>query len=433
MKIAVILVNMFEGRHEDAMQPILFAILDALSPGHTLHFYDERIRPLPEGIDADLFALSVDTFSAARAYRLADILRAQGKTVVLGGIHPTSVPDEAQAHADAVIVGEAEDTWPELLADAEQGCLQKRYVSEQPPLVSFDPGHPALQKGYLPLGIMETSRGCPHTCDFCSVKVLYPGRVRRKPLAMIETEIARSPHRLLFFVDDNLYSDRAYFLALLQILKNHKKRWAAQVSVNITGDASVLDAAKDAGCVLLLMGFESLHKDALQPMGKMQNLQTDLAQAAAAVHQKGMLLYATFVFGYDTDTAQRVREVEQFANHLGIAVVNFNPLQPMPGTPLYKRLQKKERLQETAWWLDSRYRYGQMAFEPKEVSGRVLSEEIADARRRFYGRRNTLRRWLRNPAAKSPVNTGLHFLLSHVSRKEIRRKEGRLLHANHTD
>lgn len=433
MKIAVILVNMFEGRHVDAMQPIVFAILAALTPGHQLDFYDERIAPLPDCIEADLYALSVDTFSAARAYRLADTLRADGQTVVLAGIHPTSVPEEAQEHADAVIVGEAEDTWPALLSDFENGSLQSRYVSRQPELVSFDPGHPALQKGYLPMGLMETSRGCPYACDFCSVKVLYPGRVRRKPLSVVEREIAGAPHRLLFFVDDNLFSDTAYFLALAALLKKHKKRWAAQVSVDITHNETILQTARASGCVLLLMGFESLHADSLAHMGKRQNVQTDLAGAAAAVHRNGMLLYATFVFGYDEDTAARVEEVELFARGLGITIVNFNPLQPMPGTALYRRLLREGRLENERWWLDPAYRYGQMAFEPKRVRGEVLSAAIDAARERFYSRRRTFTRWLKNPAAKGPVNAGLHFLLSAVSRKEIRRKKGRSLHASHAD
>lgn len=433
MKIAVILVNMFEGRHVDAMQPILFAILDALSPGYDLAFYDERIAPLPDGIDADLFALSVDTFSAARAYRLADTLRGRNKTVVLGGIHPTAMPDEAQAHADAVIVGEAEDTWPRLLADFAAGKLRARYTSRQPALISFDTDHPALREGYLPMGLMETSRGCPHHCDFCSVKVLYPGRVRRKPLALVEQEIARSPHRLLFFVDDNLFSDRNYFIRLAELLKKYKKRWAAQVSVDVTEDEILLRQAKDSGCVLLLMGFESLHQDALEEMHKRQNVKSDLTRVAKRVHANGMLLYATFVFGYDEDTADRVKEVEAFARNLGITVVNFNPLQPMPGTGLYRRLLRQDRIRHRSWWLDPAYRYGEMVFEPKKASARVLSGEVAAVRERFYAPWNTFLRWLRNPAARTPVNTFIHFLLSHISRKEIRRKKGRRFHAPHPD
>lgn len=433
MEIAVILVNMFEGRHHDAMQPILFAILDALSPGHRLLFYDERIAPLPETIDADLVALSVDTFSAARGYALSDRFRQAGKTVVMGGIHPTSAPEEAQEHADAIIVGEAEDTWPQLLADYESGQLKKQYRSNQPPLMGFDSNHPAIRKGYLPLGLMETSRGCPYRCDFCSVKVLYPGAVRRKALDVVESEIANSPHRLLFFTDDNLFSDRDYFVALMQILAKHKKRWAAQVSVDLAEDGALLAAAKKSGCVILLMGFESLHEDSLKNIGKQKNRRTDLRTVTKRVHAHGILLYATFVFGYDDDTSERVHEVEEFAKRLGITVVNFNPLQPMPGTALYRRLLADERLLREAWWLDESYRYGQMAFEPKGVRAKPLAEAIAQARKRFYSPTSGLCRWLRNPAIKSPVLTGIHFMLNRVSRKEIARKEGRHFHASHTD
>lgn len=432
MKIALILVNMFDGKHIDCMQPIVFAILDRLSPGHELKFYDERVRALPDEICADLIALSVDTSSAARAYRLADQFRKQGKTVVMGGIHPSSAPEEALEHADSVVIGEAEDTWPQLLADLAWGRLQPVYQSKEPNLISFDVQHPAL-RGYLPIGLMETSRGCIHRCDFCSVKVLYPGRVRRKLLAHVDEELSRSPDRLLFFVDDNLFSDRTYFLHLTRLLRKHRKRWAAQVSLELAQDAQLLRRAKQSGAVLLLIGLESLHDDALKQMGKVQNRRVDLAETVRRIQRHGMLVYATFVFGYDSDTPERVREVLRFGIEQGIAVVNFNPLQPMPGTAFDRRLRDQGRLKSDHWWLDPRFHYGDMAFEPLQTSSAELTKAIEQARRIFYSPRMTLRRWWNNPAAHTPLLTGLHVLLSRISRQEIRRKQGRSFHETDAD
>lgn len=426
VKIALILVNMFDGEHHDAMQPILFALIDELTPpGVSLSFFDERIKPLPEVIDAELIALSVDTFSAARAYALSKRFRAEGKTVVMGGIHPSSAPQEALEQADAIVIGEAEDTWPKLVDDYRRGVLRAIYRSHEPPLSSFDPNHPALRSGYLPLGIMETSRGCPHRCDFCSVKVLYPQTVRRKPLAMVEQEIKANPHRWLFFVDDNLYSDQTYFLGLIRLLRKYRKRWAAQVSLEITNDAQMLRMAKRSGAILLLIGLESLADESLRQMGKRQNRQADLRQRVRRVQDHGILVYGTFVFGYAGDTPQSVKQVFDFGMELGLSVLNFNPLQPMPGTPLYDRLLAQGRLSGDQWWLDPKYRYGALAFEPASSGAEALSQAIARARRDFYSPSNTFKRWLRQAQPLRPSLCLIHCLLSHVSRREITRKKDR--------
>ena len=434
MRVAVILVNMLPGAHHDAMQPIIFAILDRLTPeGVSLMFYDDRIEALPEVIEADLIALSVDTFSAARAYQLSRRFRQAGQTVVMGGIHPTSAPQEALSQADAIVIGEAEDTWPKLLRDFSRGELQTVYRSRQPELTGFDPNNPALQKGYLPLGIMETSRGCRHQCDFCSVKVLYPGPVRRKPLAMVEQELKASPHRLLFFVDDNLLSDKEYFLGLSRLLRKYRKRWAAQVSLELAQDEQLIRIAQASGAVLLLIGFESLSDDALRRMGKRHNRQADLAELVRRIHAHGLLLYATFVFGYPGDRPADVRRVLRFGLDLGISVVNFNPLQPMPGTPLYRRLLVQGRLKSDAWWLDPAYRYGEMAFVTEGSSPAELSRAIEQARSEFYRPLNSLRRWWRRPGKVNPTAGLIHFLLNHISRREIARKQNRRLYAADTD
>lgn len=434
VKIALILVNMFPGAHHDAMQPILFAIIDELTPqGVSLSFFDERIKPLPDDISADLIALSVDTFSAARAYQLAERFRSEGKTVVLGGIHVTSVPEEAKQHSDAIVIGEAEDTWPRLVEDFKQVNLKPVYRSNQPALSTFDPNHPAIRTGYLPLGIMETSRGCQHRCDFCSVKVLYPGAVRRKPLALVEQEIMTSPHKLLFFVDDNLYSDQTYFLGLMRLLRKHHKRWAAQVSLEIAQSEQMLRIAKRSGGVLLLIGLESLTDDSLRQMGKKHNRQTDLRQLVQRIQRHGLLLYGTFVFGYEGDTPERVRQVLDFGMSLGMSVLNFNPLQPMPGTPLYARLHRQGRLKSDSWWLDPAYRYGAFAFEPTSADSQELSGAIEWARQDFYSRPSSFKRWYRQPHRLDPVLSGIHFLLNHISRREINRKQGRSFYETNAD
>lgn len=427
MHVSVILVNMFSGRHIDAMRPMLFSILQGLDSEVNYTFYDERIEDLPAHIDTEIIALSIDTFSARHGYDLALKYKSPRNTVVLGGVHVTAMPEEAASYADVIITGDAEDTWPVFLKDYREHHHKKRYDSQGAFPGYVDPNHASFQKSYLPLGLIQTSRGCRFHCDFCSVKVQYPQGVKQKALSDVERELSESCDHLLFLIDDNLYADHTYFMNLLRLLRKYRKRWAAQVSMDVTENPGLLRHMKRCGCVLLLIGFESLQETSLKQMHKGANLNRSYSEVVQAVHEAGILLYATFVFGYDSDQENAIQKTVRFANDQALAIINLNPLLPMPGTPLYERLLRERRLPSLPWWMDRGYHYGQTAFQSYSFTPRALEKEILRARLAFYRPLNQWRRFLNNPLYFKPWQAYLYFMLNHVSYAEIRRKQARRL------
>lgn len=431
MKIAVIRVSMFEGKSHDAMKPLIFPILAGLTPSeHEMTFYDDRIEPLPETIHADLIALSGDTFSAKRSYILARRYRRAGAVVAIGGFHATVCPEECGRYCDAVMVGDAEDTWPALLTDVQAGCPKKQYISSSAePFGAIDHNHHAFDgKRYAPLGVVQFSRGCKFHCDFCSIKTMYPKAVRQKHLDTIIGEIKSMREKLLFFIDDNLFLDEESAIRLFEAMKPLKKKWACQISMDVANNDRLLSVMKQSGCFLVLIGFESLNRKNLEQMNKKANLRTEsYEQAIQNIYRHGLLIYATFVLGYDYDTPETVRQTMEFALEHKFAVANFNPLIPMPGTTLYKRLEQEGRLLHPAWWLSNTCHYGDTVYEPKGMSPEELRSACMEARFRYYSPGGIWKRWLGNRLHWRFGNLIVYLLINLISRSEIHRKQGRLL------
>ncbi|MCL2787412.1 MAG: B12-binding domain-containing radical SAM protein [Micrococcales bacterium] len=424
-RIAIVRVAMGGGQARDALEPPIFAILGALtSPSAAqLTFFDERRRPLPERIDADWVCLSVETFAAAHAYDLADHYRSRGHKVGLGGIHPTLLPEEARTHADVVFVGDAEGVWPAFLADLTQGTVKPRYVDDGEAWF-VDTSHQPPATGYPPLGVVQLSRGCRYACDFCSIKALYPGRVRCKSVDAAVRELQHNPHRRVFIADDNLFADRAWARDLFTAMVPLRKKWACQVSLDIAQDDAMLALMKKAGCFLVLIGIESLNPDTLRAMRKRANDVRDYDRAIEAIYRHGLMVYATFVIGYDTDTPTTADEILAFARSHSFAVANFNPLSVYPGTRLYRRLSDEGRLIQPRWWLDRDYRYGQLAHSPEGASAHAIEAGCRRARYSFYSPLSILRRLFRAPNWRTPL---VYLAINLVSAREIRRKQDQIL------
>nr|NLI49015.1 B12-binding domain-containing radical SAM protein [Propionibacterium sp.] len=434
MRIALVRPSMSGVRAGDAMQPLVFALLAALTPsGVALTFHDELVEPLPEVPDADAVALTVETFAARRAYQLADRWRARGVPVIMGGFHPSMCPDEAAEHADAVVVGEAEDTWPRLLADLAAGRLASRYDStcaDGLGGVRFDTSVFA-GKRYAPLGLVQFGRGCRFACDFCSIHAFFGARIRTRPVAEVVAEIARRPERMLFFVDDNLYADPAAARELLEELVPLRRRFACQLSMDVAGDPALLRLLHRAGCRVVVVGFESTSPATLRAIGKGANLHADYERVIRAFHAARIMIYGTFVVGYDADSARTPADAADFAIRHRFAVANFNPLMPMPGTRLYDRLKGQGRLIHDRWWIDPAYRYGDAMLVPTGMTPAELTDGCRAARFAFNTPACIARR-LAHPAANahSPANAALFLAANLVSRREIRAKQGRRLGAS---
>lgn len=431
MKITVIRVNMFETRSGDAMKPLIFPIIDSLTPeGVELEFFDDRIEELPNKIDSDIIVFSAETFSIKRAYILAKKYKRENNVTAIGGFHSTVLPEESQLYCDCVLVGDAEDIWGRMMEDYQRGELKKRYVSEfEGELGYIDHYHRSFKgKKYQPIGVVQFSRGCKFDCDFCSIKSMYRKNVRQKSWDIIERELKSLKEKTLFFIDDNLLYDKESFLKFLRIIKPLKKRWACQISLEIAFQNEVLKEMKKSGCFLVLIGFESMNSLNLQQMNKRANLTIkDYDRAVENIYRYGLLIYGTFIFGYDYDTLENVKETINFANRHNLTVANFNPLIPMPGTALYERLEKAERLLYKKWWLEEGYCYGDTVYQPTGMTPEELKNLCRDTRFEFYSIKNILRRMIRNKLHLSLKNLWIYLLVNIVSRREIHRKQGRIL------
>lgn len=439
MRIAFVRPSMFGQSARDVMRPLVFAIVKALTPaGVDLRFFDERVESVPVGLDVDAVAMSVETFTARRAYRLADAYRAQGLPVIMGGFHPTMVPDECLAHADAVVVGDAEDTWGSVVADLAAGTLRQRYRSRNDTdLAGVDYDHSAFAgKRYRPIGVVQFGRGCRYACDFCSIHAFHGSSVRCASVPAMVEEIGRIRERHLLFVDDNLLSDRRRARELFAALSPLGKRWVCQVSMDVARDEAMLRLMRESGCFMVVVGFESLNADNLAVMRKQPNRRrtgggdvvSDYREAVSTLHAHHLMVYGTFVFGYDFDTADGVADAARFAVENDLAIANFNPLMPMPGTPLFERLDRTGRLLHDRWWLDPGYRYGDATLSPERISPPQLTEACRRARYEFNSYSNILRRARRRDANAHSWQNLLVFLAANlVSRREIMAKQGRRL------
>jgi len=429
LKITFIRLNMFEHISSDAMKPILFGLIYNLTPKtFELEFLDERVKPLPETIDSDIIAFSVETYTAKRAYIMARKYKTPKNRIVMGGFHPSVLPDEVLKYADTVLIGDAEDTWPELLQDCLEGTYKQIYQSKETcKLESSETSVPIYKHKYHNIGVYQASRGCKFHCDFCSIKTLYQN-VRQKPLEMVYEELKAMKEKIIFFADDNLFLDEASAINLFRTIAPLKKKWACQISMDVAKNDQLLFEMKKAGCFLVLIGFETLDPKGLQTMNKAANKSMqNYEEVIAKIHKHRMLIYGTFVFGYDTDTQAVFEKTYDFAVKNRLAVTNFNVLIPMPGTKVYERLEKENRLRYKKWWLSDQFRYGEAAYTPALLTPEQLYDGCHRIRSKFYSISCIMKRLVLNPAHYSPRNMMIYCLINFISKKEIRAKRAQLL------
>jgi radical SAM superfamily enzyme YgiQ (UPF0313 family) len=428
MKITFIRPSMTPGIAGDALEPLVFGILAGLTPANVeLKLYDERIEAIDFDEPADLVALSFDTFSARRAYQVAAQYHRRGTPVVVGGFHPTLCADEALRYADAVVVGDAEDTWPQVVEDARQGNLQRVYRSEFPPLTELPVDRSIFAgKRYGRLRLVQFGRGCCHSCEFCSIRAFYGNRIRYRPVDEVIGEIETLNSRGIIFTDDNLFADKAAAVELLQRLGPLKVRWSCQAGLETAADESLLRLMAKSGCLTVIVGLESLNDHNLAQLHKTpQQTSGQYEEYLRRFHSHGIMVYGAFVFGCDEDTVDDFRRSLDFVTRRKLFLTNFNPLIPTPGTPLYQRLHAEGRLIRDPWWLNPDYRYGDAAFHPRGMTADELTAGCYWARTRFNRIGNIVRRSLNFKAnTRSLYNTGAYFAVNYINRREIRRKQG---------
>jgi radical SAM superfamily enzyme YgiQ (UPF0313 family) len=371
------------------MQPLPAAMVAALAPPDIeTVFYDDRLEAIPYDEPTDLVAISVETYTAKRAYQIASEYRKRKVPVIMGGFHATLCPDEVMKYCESIVIGGAENLLPEAIDDHRHGRARKVYRSDQRAPMSVLPNRAIFRgKKYLPIGLVEFARGCRFKCDFCAITSYYEASSRHRDIALVLDEVSRVRRcgQMIFFIDDNITSDLPAAKELMRALIPLGLRWVSQSAINVAFDEEALDLMRRSGCQGVLVGFESLSPESLAAMNKGFNLMKGgPAQALANFRRSGLRIYGTFILGYDADSPDTFDATVNFARDEGLFIAAFNHITPFPGTPLYERLKSQGRLLYEAWWLDERYRYNMVPFTPAQMSPEELSAACVKARRAFY-------------------------------------------------
>ena len=398
------------------MEPLAPAVLAALTPNEVeVVFYNDSLEPIPFNEPTDLVAMNVEAYTAKRAYQIASEYRKRGVPVVMGGVHATLCPEDVAEYAEAVVIGEAEEIWAKVLDDAERGTLQTFYrTTERPSVLQGHPDRSIFGKrNYLPLGLVETGRGCRFQCEFCSVQSAYQHTHACHTIEDVIEEIQKQPRHLYFFVDDNLSTNMERAKSLLRALIPLRIRWVSQCSINAANDEEFVQLLAASGCYAILIGFESLNPAILKKMNKGSNLM-GFEKGLENLRRYKIRIYATFIFGYDEDDEMSIDSTLEFALGQKFYLAAFNHLMPFPGTPLYRRLEQEDRLRFEKWWLDDSYRFNMIPFEPAQISHERLQEGCLNARRTFFNLRNMLYRSFdsvnSSPALLWPFFFGINIL-----------------------
>ena len=386
-------------------------------PPHQVALVDEYNQRVDLDADADLVGLTCNTPNATHVYELAAEFRRRGKQVVLGGPHATLLPDEAKQHADAVVVGEAEQTWPRVLADAERGALQPFYRAEQAPELAGLPHarRDLIHRRYPMQDTIVATRGCPHRCAYCNLRQIYDPKIRFRPVDEVVAEIRTFRSPFFTFWDDQLFMDPSYALKLFAALEGQKRRWAAMVTLASTRNEKLLAAAARAGCSCLFIGLESFSSESLKLANKAFNLVDSYRESVERIHRHGITVQAGIVFGFDGDDAGTFEATLQGATKAGIDGATVSILTPFPKTPIHTQLEREGRLLTNDW----SYFNGKtaVAFEPKRISPEQLWDGYLWFRRRFFSAACTLERAKRSGVRRLQtlvLNYGYHRTIANV-------------------
>lgn len=408
--------------------PLTLTTLAALVPQELeaeVTIQDEGAGPLKLDFQADLVGISAITGTSLRSYQIADRLRAAGHTVVLGGVHPTLLPEEAARHADAVVVGYAEDCWPRLLRDFAAGRLRPRYrMSGRPTLDGLPVARRDLlrRRRYATVNAVEAVRGCPHQCTFCAVPAAWPGVYVKRPVEEVVAEIATLEGKNVLFVDLSPTEDVHYAKALYRAMIPLGKRWVGLATVRIAQDRELLRLAARSGCRGLLIGFEAVSQETLDESNKSFHSAVDYADVVKRLHDHGIGIQGCFVFGFDNDDPGVFERTVEFVDKVKIDLPRYAAVTPFPGTALYRKLRSQGRLLHTNWDL---YDVEHVVFRPRQMSPEQLQEGLDWSWRQSYGWRSILGRMTAADWSGLPLWISLNLGYRYFAR-HLRRKAGRV-------
>lgn len=409
---------------DGSMEPLQLAIIAGLvEEPHEVVMYDDRIEEIPFDEPTDLAAITVDSFSARRAYQIAAEFRRRGAKVMLGGMHVSLLPEEATRYADAIVIGDVEPVWAEIVKDMEAGVLKPAYRGEfGPPQAGCFPDRRIFRgKKYLPVSLMQFSRGCRFSCTFCSVSKFFGHSHQCRRIEDVLREIEQDKLRTILFVDDNMVTNRAALKDLLRELIPLKLTWASQSSLDMVKDRELLRLMADSGCVGNLIGFESININTLKWFNKSPNMRdfNDYREALQTFRDYGLLTWGSFMIGNDEDTADTVDRTVEFAIRNKLTLAFFHVLMPYPGTEIYEQFRREGRLLfDGAWWNHPDYRYNMAPFVPRAMSPEQLGAAAVKANKDFYGVSSIARRMFDHRTnLRNLVNFSVYARFNHVLRQ----------------
>jgi radical SAM superfamily enzyme YgiQ (UPF0313 family) len=363
-----------------------------------VEIHDSRVSPVDYGRHCDLVGITAFTAEIPSAYSIADEFRKRGVKVVMGGVHVSALPEEALAHADAVVIGEAELVWEGLLLDAEAGTLRRIYKGES--LCDMRnmkiPRRDLLDRSMYVAGFhtIQATRGCPHDCEYCAVTGVFGRQFRTRPVNEVIDEIRLFDTRDFMFVDDNICGNPAYAKELFRALVPLRKTWGGQTSITFTRDDELLNLYAKSGGKYAFIGFESISQDSLAAINKQWNHADAYGDAIKKIHDAGINILGSFIFGLDTDDARVFRRTLDFVMEHRIDAVVFNVLTPFPGTRLYQKFESDGRIIDRDW---AKYHICEVVFQPKNMSPEVLEKEFYRTFREAYSLGNIAKRIFRSP------------------------------------
>lgn len=397
--------------------PLVLPLLAGLTPRDIdVRLIDENVEGVDTNAKTDWVAISCMTASAPRAYEIADAFRKRGIPVVMGGIHPTVLPDEAALHADAVVIGEAELVWKQVLSDLAGGTPKTRYQSAQYcDMVGLPlPRRDLLgRRRYVTVNVVQTARGCPNACTFCSVSTVAGRRYRFRPVLEVIEEI-RTLQGWVGFIDDNITCHPSRAKELFEALIPLGIRWVGQADLNMAKDPELLKLAARSGCQGMFVGIESLSQENLRYTHKKPNVGLDMGAAIRTIHKAGIEIIGSFVLGLDGDDRGTFAPTVEFAQRHKLAAAQFAVLTPFPGTQIRKQLESEGRILDNDW---SHYTMSNVVFSPKQMTAQELQREQKNVYRRFYSYPSIIARCL-TVRGNLPLKLLINLSYRNIGRKK---------------
>jgi radical SAM superfamily enzyme YgiQ (UPF0313 family) len=412
----------------DTMYPfpmLGLTLLASIFPkGYEIRIINEAIEEIDFNTEVDLVGITGLTCVIQRAYTIADRFRERGVKVILGGVHPSLLPQEAKEHADSVFIGEAEGVFDKVIKDFEAGELKPFYKNREwadlrgMPL----PRRDLLGKRYgLFLKTIETTRGCPNRCEFCSIPTINGKRYRTRPLEEVDQELSsviKKKGEYLFLADDNVTAKEDYALGLFEIFKHHQAKWMAFSTVQIAKNEELLKKAQESGCISLFIGFESLLQENLDNISKRFVHTKEISELVRTIQGHRIGIHGSFIFGFDGDDPSVFKKTVEFIQKNNIELPTFSILTPFPGTPLRKRLEEEGRIFDHDW---SHYDMSHVVFIPKKMTVQELQEGYLWAQKYICAPRSILKRLLWGPKHHFFYFLMSNFVLRGAQMEVIRR------------